>query len=106
MDYFQPFSSYIPQVPQQKTHEQQQQDALIEALRGFGQQQSAAPQQAGQVVNANFSGGFQQGAGMGAQMGQAGQGLWNKYQPMTALQYGTTPGSQQTAMLTAQDAGF
>ena len=103
MDYFQPFSSYIPQQPQQKTKEQQQQDALIEALRGFGnQQQSTASQQAGQVVGANANGsGYGQGALQGAQMGLAGQNAWNRYNSIPGISgnsgFGTSPAIESVA---------
>jgi hypothetical protein len=107
MEFFKPLGEYI-QAPQQKTPEQRQQDALIEALRGMGgQQQVAAPMQAGNVVNANGGqGALQSGVELGQNLGQIGTGLNNKFNFGTALQYGTTPGSQQTAMLAAQNAGF
>ena len=112
MDYTNLLAQYIrgPRQQEQQTREQQQQQALVEALRGFGsmgQQQGGTPMQAGNIVGANANGsGLVQGAQLGGQLGQVGQGLWDKYQPTTALRYGTTPGSQQTSMLAAQDAGF
>ena len=107
MEFFKPLGEYI-QAPQQKTPEQKQQDALIEALRGMGGQQAAAtPTMAGNVVNANGGqGGMQSGVELGQNLGTIGNSLNNKFNFGTALQYGTTPGSQQTAMLAAQDAGF
>ena len=106
MDYFAPLASYI-KPPEQRTPEQRQQDAIVEALRGMGGQQQMAPAQAGNVVSANANGsGFAQGAQLGQSLGQLGQGLNNQYNFGTAMQYGTTPGSQQTSMLAAQNAGF
>ena len=106
MDFFKPLGEYI-QAPQQKTPEQQQQEALIEALRGMGGSQQSAPAQVGQVVNANApSGGMDSGMALGMGLGQLGNKLNNKFNFGTALQYGTTPGSQQTSMLAAQDMGF
>lgn len=106
MDFFKPLGEYI-QTPQQKTPEQQQQEALIEALRGMGAQSAAAPAQAGQVVNANApSGGMNSGVELGQSIGQIGSKLNNKFNFGTAFNYGTMPGSQQTAMLAAQNMGF
>ena len=87
MEFFKPLGEYI-QAPQQKTPEQRQQDALIEALRGMGgQQQVAAPMQAGNVVNAN---GGQGGMQSGVELGQnIGQGI-NKFGTM----FGGSGGSQ------------
>ena len=102
MDYFAPLASYI-KPPEQKTPEQQQQEALIEALRGMGSQQQAAPAQAGNVVSANTNGGgFSQGAQMGQSLGALGGKLNDQYGLTTALKYGTNPGSQQTMMLAGQ----
>lgn len=105
MELFPTFDSYMvtPEQVKQKTAQQ----AMIDALRNVGGAQQAAPQQAsatGQVVNANSGGtsGLQSGI-------QSGLGLADKFGNLnlgTALQYGTNPGSQQTAMLAAQDAGF
>ena len=106
MDFFAPLASYI-KAPQQQTPEQQQQEALIEALRGMGTPQQSTPAQVGQVVNANApSGGMDSGVGLGQSIGQIGSKLNNKFNFGTAFNYGTTPGSQQTAMLAAQDMGF
>lgn|SRR5574343_472798 len=106
MDFFKPLGEYI-QAPQQKTPEQQQQEALIEALRGMGAQSAAAPAQTGAVVNANApAGSMGQAVDLGMGLGQLGNKLNNKFNFGTALQYGTTPGSQQTSMLAAQDMGF
>lgn len=79
MDFFKPLGEYI-QAPQQKTPEQQQQEALIEALRGMGTMQQAAPAQVGQVVNANANGSaFGGGVDMGSKLGQAGIKLFGKF---------------------------
>ena len=104
MDYFAPLASYI-KPPEQKTPEQQQQAALIEALRGMGGQQQGAPAQTGNVVSANANGsGFAQGAQLGQSLGQLGQGLNDQYGLTTAFKYGTNPGSQQTMAIARQDA--
>lgn len=74
MDFFKPLSAYI-QDPVQVSKEQQQQNALIEALRGVGgTQQSAVPSQVGNVVSANSgTGAFQSGVGLGNLFGQLGK---------------------------------
>ena len=106
MDYFAPLSSYI-KAPEQKTSEQRQQDALIEALRGVGGQQQATPAQAGNVVSANGGqGGLQSGLNLGQSFGGIGSKLNDQYGLTTALKYGTNPGSEQTMMLAKQNAGF
>lgn len=101
-----PLSAYIqtPKDQQQKA----QAEALIAALRGtggvgrstVGAADSTA--QAGHVTPANATGsalsGFANGLSMGKGFGNLNLG--------TALNYGTRPGSQQTSMLAAQDAGF
>lgn len=106
MELFPSFESYMvtPEQVKQKTAQQ----AMIDALRNVAAPQATttpAQQQAGQVVNANApSGSF--GSGMRSGLGL---GLGDKLGSLnlgTALQYGTTPGSQQTAMLAAQNAGF
>ena len=72
MDFFKPLSAYI-QDPVQVSKEQQQQNALIEALRG-SQQSAAAPVQTGNVVNANAApGALQSGYGLGQLFGQLGK---------------------------------
>lgn len=79
MDFFKPLGEYI-QAPQQKTPEQQQQEALIEALRGMGAQSAAAPAQAGPVVNANApANSFGSGVGLGQSLGTIGTKLFNKF---------------------------
>ena len=80
MDFFKPLSAYI-QDPVQVSKEQQQQNALIEALRGMGgTQQSAVPAQVGNVVNANSGlGGLQQGIDLGQNIGQFGKKLYNSF---------------------------
>ena len=106
MDYFAPLASYIKPL-EQATPEQQQQAALIEALRGMGGQQQAVPAQAGNVVSANAGqGGLQSGLDLGQSLGTLGSKLNDQYGLTTALKYGTNPGSQQTMMLAGQNAGF
>lgn len=107
---FAPLEAYI-QNPQTR----QQAEALVEALRGsagtpaqqgvigasLGQ---SAPAMA-QAVSATADGsGIAQGSQMGQQLGTLLKpGADNL---ATAMRYGTTPGSQQTAMLQAQDVGM
>ena len=79
MDFFAPLASYI-KAPQQQTPEQQQQQALIEALRGMGTPQQSSPAQVGQVVSANApSGGMDSGVSLGQSLGQLGKKAWGAF---------------------------
>lgn len=84
--------------------QQQQQQALVDALRqqstfNPAQAQQLAPQQA---PAGDASGGL--AGGLGNMVGQGANWLGNNMS--TANKYGTNVGSQQTNMLQAQDAAF
>ena len=90
-------------MPGTLSPEQMRVKAMIEALRQPAQQMQAAPQQQGQVVSAHPDYGNSMDV-IGQQLGTAlGKGVQSIG---TAMQYGTTPFSQQTNMLAAQDAAF
>lgn len=107
---FAPLEAYL-QNPQTR----QQAEALVEALRGsagtpvqqgvigaaLGQPALAMAQPVSATTNGSgIAGGAQLGAQFGTMLKPGTDNL------ATAMRYGTTPGSQQTAMLQAQDAGM
>ena len=82
------------------------QDALVQALRGFGGG-GGAPAQYGNVQSAGYIGQGMNADAIGKALGQGVSGLGNMFNNIgTAQQYGTNPFSQQTNMLAAQNAGF